>query len=398
MPIKHLEDRRRYVRLGRVRLGIQVPVLTDAGKQKVYKGKPVTRPKATDYFVIKGSWPGAEEDVAALYGEQPNELDIEFLFEDPEETFPQYLKLYRGDGQLRCMGDGLTVLSRRHFFEAEGLDVPVIADGRFSTARMATHLPAAEVDGWITRMMGEWQEQYDWGADWQGEENIPCLGTSCPRFGPTGCRSTGRLLFGIKGVRRFGFWEMVAHQYAVVGINSQLELTRAFTSKFLGHPTILNVPFKMRLSGPTKMKIDYMDKEGNPKSRSIDVWTPEIQPDPEWVDHVCGMREGWMEQLEAERTGEPKALKPPVKVRPEDTERLEYEPGVEDDENSNGGEPETREAQPPARGTLSSDPMTTYWLYAKEKDVEGSAKAILEQQGGDPSKALIILRENCGDI
>lgn len=49
-------------------------------------------------------------------------------------------------------------------------------------------------------------------------------------------------------------------------------------------------------------------------------------------------------------------------------------------------------------GKVSDDPMSTFWLYAKKKDVEESAADVLEEQGQDAEKALIVLKELCGDL
>jgi len=378
MPIKHLQDRRRYVRLGKIRLGVQVPY-----KDKK-TGQEKTRPKATDYFVVKGLWPDVEDEVAHIYGEQPKELDIEFLFEEDEETIPQYLKRYRGDGQLGCMGNGEMVLSRRHFFPDGKIDAQVVMDGRYSSDRLEGRVPKGALEGYIDRMMADWKSAYGM-VPGETDEVLACLGPHCPQFKPTGCRSTGRLLFGIQGIRRFGFWELVLHQHALVGVNSQFELTRAFTSKALGYPTILNVPFKMRLVGPAKMKIPTRVKKNGEyimEDRLTDVWTPEIQPDPEWVDRVCERRQGWQEQLEATRE-EGRLLKAPLKVKPEEEEPLDYQP--EDDELA--------ASTPPGAALEAFDA----YVEGHKAITEAVAKGVLDKNGDDPVAALAELKQLMGE-
>lgn len=327
-PIKHLAERRRYIRLGKVRLGVQVEVLTETGKIKMRNGKPVMRPQATDYFVIKEEVEGARQQVLNIFGEEPKELRIRFLFDDEGQTFPQYLKMYRGDGELRCMGDGEYVYVRRYYDKAKKIDEKLISGGAFLHGRFP-------LDGLaIGDVLDVWQEQYGWGDEWNGENLVPCLGPECPQHNPRGCRPTGRLLFMIEGIERLGFWEMVVHQYALVGINSQLELCRAFTGQYLGRPTILRVPFILRLRGPEKFKVRVIEK-GQEKDKTITAWIPEIEPDPEWVsDVVAGVVELpalppakiTREDLWGEE--KPKAIEPPA---PEEEEPLDYQPGSPDD-------------------------------------------------------------------
>lgn len=90
--IKGLSDARRLPRLGKVRLGI---------KKVSAKGKEY--PTEVEHFVVT-------PEVAAIYGEQPMELDIMFPVNDPEVFFPQSYKLYGGNQKLKCQGDGETAM------------------------------------------------------------------------------------------------------------------------------------------------------------------------------------------------------------------------------------------------------------------------------------------------
>lgn len=87
MPIIGLSDKRRLARDGKIKLGI---------KMKTQKGTEY--PKQTDYFVVP-------DEVKAIYGEKPTELDIMFPTENMELAFPQYYKCYGSTG-LKCKGDG----------------------------------------------------------------------------------------------------------------------------------------------------------------------------------------------------------------------------------------------------------------------------------------------------
>ena len=117
---------------------------------------------------------------------------------------------------------------------------------------------------------------------------------------------------------------MVVHQHAIIGINSQLELARAFNAYYFGRPTILHTPFNLRLTGPVKMKVNgYL----------ATVYTPELEIDPEWIAEVkAGMvslpaappkitaSDIWGDEPE-----EPKAIAPPA---PEEEEPIDYDPTI----------------------------------------------------------------------
>jgi len=374
MPIKHLQQRRRFLRLGKIRLGITVPVLDKkTGKPKMRDGEPVTMPKATDYFVVP------DEVADALRDYQPKSLNISFLFESEEDTFPQFLKMYRGDGQLRCMGDGEMVYFRRFFDKGRKGQDPideVLID--HSTLAWGDLADAKD------KILSTWGTQYGAGApeEWN-ETKMRCLGEDCPQFGPKGCRATGRLLFKLDEIDRLGFWELTVHQHAIIGINSQLDLCRAFTRQYLGRATILHVPFKMHLRGPVKMKIgDYL----------ATVYTPEIEPDPKWVSDVVHERFA-LPALEApvsvediygpdgrDKLPEPKS----VEVVPEDMEDLEYLPGAEDDQwpdwaDDHEGEPPIA---PDERKAAPDADTLRIWIHDRVNKGKGWDDPVTEKQVG----------------
>ncbi len=84
-----LSERRRLPRAGKIKLGVMV---TQNGK---------TYPRATDFFVC----PPDVTDALSL-PEKPRELPIMFPSDDPEQIFPQTLKMYRRSSGLWCSGDG----------------------------------------------------------------------------------------------------------------------------------------------------------------------------------------------------------------------------------------------------------------------------------------------------
>jgi hypothetical protein len=83
-------EARQLPRLGKIRLGI---------KKKSSKG--VEYPSETPWFVVP-------EEVEAVYGNEPVELDIMLPVEDPEVFFPQKLAMYGSGTGLKCHGNGET--------------------------------------------------------------------------------------------------------------------------------------------------------------------------------------------------------------------------------------------------------------------------------------------------
>ena len=107
-----LDIERRPARFGKVRLGRKVQRNITKGPRK---GETIEVPMATDHFVIDDL-----PEVQAVYGEEPTEFRIFFLWNDPAKTFPHFLKLY-GGRRLKCLGDGNWIL-RRSFDAKENSD------------------------------------------------------------------------------------------------------------------------------------------------------------------------------------------------------------------------------------------------------------------------------------
>jgi len=93
MAIKGISERRRLPRQGKIKIGEKV-------QKENRNGKVVEYPVALDHFKVP-------EEVAAIYGQDPKELDIIFPVNDLEQIFPQYMKKY-GKVGLHCKGDGET--------------------------------------------------------------------------------------------------------------------------------------------------------------------------------------------------------------------------------------------------------------------------------------------------
>jgi hypothetical protein len=104
-------------RLGKIHLGIRVPVTKDRKNENCRKANHPTeemcmycsRPVQTDYFVFgppEAYPPGIHAQLIEAYGEKPKELKFFFPTESRPLVFPQALKFYKGP-RLWCRGDGL---------------------------------------------------------------------------------------------------------------------------------------------------------------------------------------------------------------------------------------------------------------------------------------------------
>lgn len=88
MPVRGVSDHPTIPRLGKIRLGY---------RDEAKRGAPVNTP----YFVCP-------DEVKAIYGEEPVELKIVFLSDDPELNASTYLRAYNATSGLICKGDGYT--------------------------------------------------------------------------------------------------------------------------------------------------------------------------------------------------------------------------------------------------------------------------------------------------
>lgn len=264
MPIKGMTDMYRPKKIGSVRLGIKVPVIDKkTGKQKMKRGEPVMMPEATDHFVVP-------EEVESLCGAQPKQLPIFFLMDRDEEVFPHNLMLYAGNGALRCMGDGERVMFRRHY------------DPK---TKQTSTLIYGEVAKWEEIKqdgLGDvWESEKGYGTLDPMGNTVKCLYMDCPRYGHAGCKPTGMLRFAIKDIIRQGYWQMVVHLNPMVQLLSQIRHGREFIEQYCGRPTIMHADWILELTGPEKMWIN---------NRLLDVYTPELELDPAWMEKAMGGR------------------------------------------------------------------------------------------------------------
>ena len=254
MSIKGMKDVYRPKKIGRIGLGIKVPVEDGHGAVKMdKKGEPVTRPQATDYFVVP-------EEVQAIHGEKPKQLPIYFLMDREEEVFPHKLMLYAGRG-LVCMGDGEKVLFRRHIM---GKESEVLIYGGVAKWDQIK----------LNGILDQWESGKGYGTVDRCGNTVTCLYRECPRHKPTMCRPTGMLRFGIQGIVRQGYWQMTVHLNPMQQLLSQLRHGQEWVEQYCGRPTIMHADWLLTLTGPEKEWID-----GHLRT----VYTPELELNPEWM-------------------------------------------------------------------------------------------------------------------
>lgn len=164
-PIDKISDIRRLPRLGMIRLGI---------KKEGQKGP---YPSPTDYFVCP-------EEVQAIYGPTPRELDVMFPSDDHELIAPQWYKCYSYSQGLICKGDG------KHCRRKVDTET-----GDFANR---------DTKAWVLT------------------DGI-CEPEHCPMIGSKQCRKMMSLLFILPQVPGLGVYQLnTSSFYSIVNMNSQL--------------------------------------------------------------------------------------------------------------------------------------------------------------------------------
>ncbi len=90
MPIHDLKSGRKWTRAGKLKIGEKTPTGT---------------PRKLDHFLFVSEDLELADQFLEIYGEEPKKVDILFLDEDVEFTFPHYHQAWRTSG-LWCEGDG----------------------------------------------------------------------------------------------------------------------------------------------------------------------------------------------------------------------------------------------------------------------------------------------------
>jgi len=276
-----LDIERRPARFGKVRLGRKVQRKITKGPRK---GEMIEVPMATDHFVIDDL-----PEVQAVYGEEPTEFRIFFLWNDPAKTFPHFLKLY-GGRRLKCLGDGNWIL-RRSFDAKENSDGSITPGQRI-------------VDG----------------VDEGTGKPVECPWRACEFYGMDGCRETGRLLFGFQEIPRLGFYEVVVHKMGVQAISGQLDAAMAVFGQ------IVRIPWVMKLAD-YPVTFDVLDERtGEMVERTRDVKIPQIEIDFQFLQkHMALKTWGAPDPFLLESGQQLAALTSAAQIEPEDMEDHEEE-------------------------------------------------------------------------
>jgi hypothetical protein len=187
------------------------------------QGEKSEYPKATDYFVCP-------EEVRAVYGEKPKQLKVAFHSDNIEEIFSQYYKRYGSGTGLVCKGDGETAM---------------------------TLVPSKK----------QMQE-------------IQCLGRECDFYKADKCTQVGNLIFMIRGVERFGVYQLDTGSYnTILNVNGGLEFVKQIT----------NGRLKM-----VPLILEVIPQEVNPEGKKKTVYVLRIEADVKAI----------MDAMESERPGD----------------------------------------------------------------------------------------------
>jgi len=204
MPIEGVSNIVRIPRLGKLHLGVKT---TSERTGAEY-------PKATDYFVVP-------DEVAAVYGKNPKELDIMFPVEDPEQFAQQWLRAYSLTQGLVCIGDGSN--ARRKIDTATG----TIADHETQT--------------W------EWRQ-------------ISCDPQECPEYQTKRCRRVMNLQVLLPLVPGLGVYQIdTSSFYSIVNINSMIKMLKGVFGRCSMIPLTLALgPIEVSPPGQTKKTVYIM--------------------------------------------------------------------------------------------------------------------------------------------
>lgn len=209
MPIKGISDRRRLVRVGKIRLGV---------KKKSAKGAEY--PSAVDYFVCKEDASTPAESAAAfkeVYGacecadptkhqdgcSRPRELDIVFPVDDPGLFADPNFKMYGASWGLICRGDGETAMAK------------------WDAAQDGQRPEGLEGGTWANKDTQSWLYR-----------TIPCLAEKCPMQASEKplCKAVMNLQFMLPRVRGIGVWQIDTGSWnSIRAVLDSVELVKAIT-------------------------------------------------------------------------------------------------------------------------------------------------------------------------
>ena len=187
MPIKNLSEETRMPRLGKIHLGIRVPVLKD-GQPVIRDGKPIMRPEKVEYFVLDKLNSGYQK-IVDLFGPQPKELRILIPVEDEELWATQYYKMYDMTRGLMCRGDGENA--------SRMIDIKTGSLPNKDTGTV-------------------------------GMKDMVCAGKNCPEYKAKKCGEVMNLRFILPEVPGLGIWQIDTGSInSILNINSCAKMIKA---------------------------------------------------------------------------------------------------------------------------------------------------------------------------
>jgi hypothetical protein len=193
--IKGISERRRLPRLGKIRLG-----------EKGISQSGAEYPKKLDYFACP-------DEVQAVHGEQPRELEIMFPVDSSDVIFPQFLKRYGKSKGLICKGDGENAVATDE-----------------STGEMT---------------------------------EIACDPDECEHYGKRHCRRVASLQFMLPRVPGFGVYQIDTTSYnSIVNLNSCFDMIRGLCGQISGIPLVLKLEPR---------EVQVKDKGGKPQKQIVYV-------------------------------------------------------------------------------------------------------------------------------
>jgi hypothetical protein len=230
MGIEKYKGLGRLPRLGKIHLGVKVPV----------EGKPdVFRPKAVDYFVCPPELQALEG-----IGPKPQELRVMFLQNEIDKVASLYYRAYGSGTGLVCKGDG------------------EIASAVVDLAAWTRAKKQVQAGIWATSQSAK-TERVEISCAGEGGYGVD----PCPHYDAKKCRRVMMLQVVVLGAPRLGVYQIdTGSYYGTVNILGWLEMIQGqFGGRIAGLPMILRlVPQEVTVEGKKKIvRVLQLTAEGD---------------------------------------------------------------------------------------------------------------------------------------
>lgn len=198
MPVRGLTDNPRMPRQGYIRLGV-----------KKTNARGVEYPTATEHFVVP-------EEVEAVYGPEPTELDILFPVDNIELIASTYYRAYSQTRGLTCKGDGVT--ARRLIDSAQKTTIEMLLPREVGPGHVECE-PTSVPTGPIARHDAKEVEWVD---------PIPCPGDECPYYQKKDCKVMMALQFILPKVPGLGIYTLNTGSFnSIKNIDATIKMIKA---------------------------------------------------------------------------------------------------------------------------------------------------------------------------